>query len=245
MFGGPISAPEGGGAEAALIRAARAYEDGELAGAAALWRTRALPQVEAEWPRPFAAAIGKSIGAVLMQMDGQAAVGASRDAVEAWRRVEKWLRQAPMPLAGGRSTPAHFRKLRRDPETYRAAGRAEELRLCGAAVAVALNNRGTALAARGRFAEAWTAFAEAAALRREAFGWREAGLGAILANRTAAERRLGRDAQEGEAELAEIRRDPVPAGADRFLALTSGRSETRRRLLAGAELVPILRPAFR
>ena len=243
MSDAPISAPEPESVEAALVEAARAWESGDVAGAAALWREGALPRIEAEWHEPFAAALGASIGAVLLHGEGVDAVEAGRAAAAAWRRVEGWIGSAAMPLGGGRSTPAHFRKLRRDPETYRAAGRGEELRLCGAARAVALNNLGAALIALGRQAEALSVYAEAAALRRDAFGWREAGLAAILGNRAKAERRLGRDASATETELAQIARDPVPVGADRYLALAAGGHEHRRRLLAGAELVPILRQA--
>jgi hypothetical protein len=243
MSDAPISAPEPESVEAALVEAARAWDSGDAAGAAALWRERALPQIEAEWTGPFAAALGASLRAVLLHGEGVDAVEAGRVAAAAWQRVEGWLGTATMPLGGGRSTPAHFRKLRRDPETYRAAGRGEELRLCGAARAVALNNLGATLSALGRDGEALSAYAEAAALRRDAFGWREAGLAAILGNRAAAERRLGRDASATETELAEIVRDPVAVGADRFLALAAGEPEHRRRLLAGAELVPILRRA--
>jgi hypothetical protein len=243
MSDAPISAPEPESAEAALVEAARAWESGDAAAAAALWRERAAPRIEAECPEPLAAALGASLAAVLLHWEGGDAADSGRDAVLAWERAEGWLGTAAMPLGGGRSTPAHFRKLRRDPEAYRSAGRGEDLRLCGAARAVALNNLGVALSAPGRDAEAMSAFIEAAELRRRAFGWREAGLGAILGNRAKAERRLGRDASATDTELAAIARDPVPVGADRYLALAAGRRDLRRRLLAGAELVPILRPA--
>jgi hypothetical protein len=243
MSDAPISAPEPESAEAALVEAARAWESGDAAGAAALWRERSLPRIEAEWPEPLAAAFSASLRAVLLHWEGRDAVEAGRRTVLAWERVEGWLGAAAMPLGGGRSTPAHFRKLRRDPEAYRSAARGEDLRLCGAARAVALNTLGAALSALGRDAEALSAYIEAAELRRRAFGWREAGLGAILGNRAKAERRIGRDASATETELAKIARDPVPVGADRYLALAAGRHDLRRWLLAGAELVPILRPA--
>ncbi len=246
MSDAPISAPEDGDAQAALLRAARAFEAGAWEEAARLWRSLAMPAVRRDWPRPLAAAISAGIELVLLDADADAAVAATagRRAVETWRRVAAWLERAELPFSGGRSTPAHFRKHRRDPEAHRAVTLGEHLRLAGGGRAVALNNRADMLSRQGRARDALPLLREAASARRDAFGWREAGLGAILGNLAAAEREAGLDAGASEAARAAILRDPVSAGADRFLALASGQSPTRRALLAAAELVPILqRPA--
>jgi hypothetical protein len=228
MSGAPISAPE---AEFALLEAARAFEGGQQDLAAALWLERALPAVRVEWAAPLAHALASGIELVLQVSEGAAATEPGGDAVRAWDEVERWLPAAELPLAGGRSTPAHFRKHRQDPAVYRTVGLAEHLKLAGAGRAVALNNRGVGLAAIARNEEARALLHAAASLRRAAFGWREAGLDAILANAAAVD----------GVERAPLPGDPVPVGPDRFLALAAGQSELRRQLLAAAELVPILR----
>jgi hypothetical protein len=226
----PISAPEVDAAEAGLLEAARAFESGEHAGAAALWRERAIPALRREWPEPLAAALGAGLELVMELTDRAAPGGRSERAVAAWDAVAAWLEASPLPLAGGRSTPAHYRKHKRDPEVYRAVGLTEHLRLAGAGRAVALNNRALALMELGRAGEAGAPLREAAELRRAAFGWREAGLAAILRNSAA----LAGSAYDPPADL-------IAAGADRFQALAQGQPELQRRLLAAAQLVPILR----
>jgi hypothetical protein len=230
MSGVPISAPEGGMAEAALLEAARLYDEGAQGEAAALWRDRAEPAVRAEWPQALADALCHGLALVRDLIAGAPAVPAGERAVAAWDAVRPWLDASELPLAGGRSTPAHFRKHKQDPEIYRAVALAEHFRLADAGLAVALNNHALALAGVGRDEEALTLLREAASLRRVAFGWREAGLGAILANLATM-----------EAAEAAPPDDPVPVGVDRFVALARGRSALRRHLLASAELVPILR----
>ena len=233
MSGAPISAPEGGDAEAALLEAARIYEEGAQHEAAALWRDRAEPAVRAEWPQALADALCHGLALVRELIAGVPAVPAGDRAVVAWDAVRAWLEVSELPLAGGRSTPAHFRKHKRDPKIYRAVALAEHFRLADAGLAVALNNHALALSGIGGEEEALTLLRRAASLRRGAFGWREAGLGVILANVATME----------AAETA-LPDDPVPVGIDRFLALARGRSALRRHLLAAAELVPILqRPA--
>jgi hypothetical protein len=230
MSDAPISAPEEEPGETLLIEAARAFESGDERGAAALWRERAIPAVQKAWPPPLAEPVCAGLELVSLLVTGAPAEDAGRYAVDAWGSVAAWLSETELPLGGGRSTPAHFRKHKRDPEVYRAVGVAEHLRLAGAGRAVALNNHALALLALGLGEEALTWLREAASLRREAFGWREAGLGTILGNIAAIE----------GAEAA-LPGEPVPVGVDRFLALAQGEAGLRRRLLAAAQLVPILR----
>ncbi len=241
MSDAPISAPDAADADSVLLEAARAFEAGDKVRAAALWRERALAAIKRDWPSPFADAVCPGIELVLLRLTGSHAAKPARRAIRAWDAVQLWLSETEPPLAGGRSTPAHFRKLRRDPAIYRAVARREHLQFAGAGRAVALNNCGEALAALGREEEALALFREAATLRREAFGWREAGLGTILANLAVTEGRAGIDAGSSEAALAAILRDPVPVGPDRFLTLSAGQPDLRRFLLATAQLVPILR----
>ncbi|HXV25067.1 MAG TPA: hypothetical protein VED46_12510 [Alphaproteobacteria bacterium] len=241
MSDAPISAPDGAGADSALVEAARAFEAKDMVRAAALWRERAITAIKRDWPVSLAEAVCPGIDLVLLRTGGADAVEPGWRALKAWEAVLLWLSEIEPPLAGGRSTPAHFRKHRRDPAIYRAVARREYLRLAEAGRAVALNNCGEALTAHGREEEALTLFREAAVLRREAFGWREAGLGAILANLAVTERRAGLDADSSKAALAAILRDPVPVGPDRFLALSAGQPDLLRFLLAAAQLVPILR----
>lgn len=241
MSDAPISASEEEGAEGALLRAARAFEAGAWEEAGTFWRHLALPAVRRDWPRPLADAISTGIKLVLLDADAASAAKVGRQAVETWRKVELWLERTELPYSGGRSTPAHFRRHRRDPGAHRVVALGEHLRLAGGARAVALNNQAHALVLLGRAQDALPLLRQAASARREAFGWREAGLGAILGNLAAVEREAGLDAGASEAARAAILRDPVSAGADRFLALAAGQSPTRRALLAAAELVPILR----
>ncbi|MCI0430468.1 MAG: tetratricopeptide repeat protein [Rhodospirillales bacterium] len=245
MSDAPIWAPDPAGTDSALIEAARAFEASDYPRAAALWRALALPRISEEWPSPLAAAVAASLAAVLDRLDGEtaAAEASGREAAASWRLIEPWLADTALPFAGGRSTPAHFRKQRRDPDVYRTVARREHVRLVGAAAAVALNNLGEALAALGRVTEAVSFYREAVTLRGEAFGGREAGLGTILENLAAAERQAGLDAGASEAALAIVERDPVPSGVERYLSLASAEPKLRRRLLAAAELVPILRRA--
>jgi hypothetical protein len=243
MSDAPIWARKLVGIDSALIEAARAFEAGDRARAAAVWRGQVLPGIAEQWPSPLATALGASLAAVLDRLDGNTAQAeaSGRDAVARWRMVEPWLGEVPLSPRAGRSTSAHFRKARQDPEVYRGVVRQEHARLAGAAVAVALNNLGEALCALGRATEAVAFYGEAASLRSEAFGRREAGFGMILENLAAAERRAGFDASASVAALAIVERDSVPSGVDRYLALAPTEPELRRRLLAAAELVPILR----
>ena len=229
MSDAPISAPEDDPGES-LLEAARAFERGEERQAAELWRERAIPALRERWAPPLAEPVCAGLELVSLLATGAPAEDAGRQAVDAWRAVAAWLSETELPLAGGRSTPAHFRKHKRDPAVYRAVGLAEHLRLAGAGRAVALNNHALGLLALGRGEVALTLLREAASLRRDAFGWREAGLGTILGNIAAIE----------GAEAAPPG-DPVPVGVDRFLALAQGESGLRRQLLAAAQLVPILR----
>lgn len=232
MSDAPTSEPEDDPGESLLIEAARAFERGEERQAAELWRERAMPALRERWAPPLAEPVCAGLELVSLLVTGGSAEDAGRQAVDAWGPVAAWLSETELPLAGGRSTPAHFRKHRRDPEVYRAVGMAEHLRLAGAGRAVALNNRAIALTKAGREGDALANLHEAAALRRDAFGWREAGLLAILENIARIEGRPDGRAAPDEA---------VPVGADRFLALVQGQPELRRRLLAAAQLVPILR----
>jgi hypothetical protein len=234
MSDAPISAPEAEGeAETALLEAARAFDRAVSDRAVMLWRERVIPAVQAEWPEALADALCGSLVVTIAVIEGGAARERGDAALRAWERARHWLRDAVLPLAGGRSTPAHFRKHKRNPATYRAVSLAEHLRLAGGGRAVALNNHALALAVLGQGTEAATLLSEAATLRREAFGWREAGVRRIEENLAALARRAEHHAPVDDA---------IPAGADRYLALAIGQPEIRRRLLAAAQLVPILRP---
>jgi hypothetical protein len=231
MSDGPILALEYGPGQAELIEAACAFERGEHGLAATLWRERATPAVRRKWPPALADALCDGLDLV-MQLSLGAVVDSGERAVRAWDAVERRLCETQLPLAGGRSTPAHFRKHKRDPEVYRSVASAEHLRLAGAGRAVAQNNHALALATLCREDAALRLLQDAASLRREAFGWREAGLGTILDNIAALQRRPCADA---------VPSDPIPVGVKQFLALAAGQSDLRRRLLAAAQLVPILR----
>jgi hypothetical protein len=235
MSDAPISAPETEGeAEIALLEAARAFDRAAHDRAVTLWRERVIPAVRAEWPEALADALCGSLELAMAGMESGAASERGDAALRAWDAIERWLRETELPLAGGRSTPAHFRKHKRDPAVYRAVGLAEHLRLAGGGRAVVLNTQAMALAALGRMTEAASLLREAERLRREAFGWREEGLRQIQANLMALTGRADEDAAVD---------DLVPVGPDRYVAVTSGQPELRRRLLAAAQLVPILRRA--
>ena len=232
MSDAPISAPETEGeAETALLEAARAFDRAADDRAVTLWRERVIPAVQAEWPEALAQALCGGLLLAIAVMEGGAA-GERDAALRAWGGVERWLGGAELPLAGGRSTPAHFRKHKRDPAAYRAVNLAEHLRLAGGGRAVALNNQALALARLGRAGEAAALLGEAAKLRRGAFGWREAGLRQIEANLATLTRHAEQDTPASDA---------VPVGPDRYLTLAVGETQVRRRLLAAAQLVPILR----
>ena len=229
MSDAPISAPEREG-ETALLEAARAFERGEHETAAVLWRERAVPAVRRDWPAPLSEAVREGLELAMAVVGHAVAIAVAERAVSAWDAVGSWLASAELPLGGGRSTPAHFRKHKRDPQIYRGVALAEHVRLADAGRAVALNNHALVSAELGREEEALSLLRRAASLRQRAFGWREAGLGVILANVATIE---GTDAAPPE--------DPVPVGVNRFLAVAQGQPELRRQLIAAAELVPILR----
>jgi hypothetical protein len=232
MSDAPISAPEAEGeAETALLEAARAFDRAARDRAVTLWRERAIPAVQAEWPEALADALCGTLVVTIAVVEGEEARERGDAALGAWERARDWLREAELPLAGGRSTPAHFRKHKRDPAAYRAVSLVEHLHLAGGGRAVALNNHALALAAVAQGTEAASLLGEAATLRREAFGWREAGVRTIEANLAA----LTGTGHHAPAD------DAVPLGPDRYLALASGQPELRRRLFAAAQLVPILR----
>ena len=246
MSDAPISAPESGNDRgvSALIAAAWRFESGDTAAAAKLWRDQAMPILAKAWPDPLGDAAGRSVAAVLRKIGNEpsGAEPAARRAAAAWQEVEGWLGERDLPLAAGRSTPAHFRKERRDPATYRAVALRGHVQLAGAARAVALNLLGNAWAAQGRHQQAVDAYREAAELRRQAFGWREAGLATLLVNLAEAERAAGLHpaGAEGSARLGEVETSER-SGSDRFLELARGTTPLRRRLLAVALLVPILK----
>ena len=246
MSGVPISAPEPmkavGDWERLLLSACEAFEAGDRATAAALWHGPASTALATDWPSELDGAVGGTLRGIAHHLDRKFGKSEAcfRHALSAWEAVPAWLACVDLPSSRGGSTPAHFRRQRSRPGSKRAAALGQLSLVAVAARAATLNALAETLRERGRPAEALPFYREAASLRRQGLGWREAGLARILGNLLLVERETGGNADTVADELRAIETAPVPAGSRRFVEVSAGTSGVARMLLAAVQLVPIL-----
>lgn len=222
---------------------AEALPRGDLAAAAAGWRTTddlTLAFAEAD---PRRAATRTALGVIAARQGRFAeAQELCRRALALWDRAPEWIARMDVELKA-HSSLFHMRLEARHRNEIVHLGRVQNERMAAAGRAAALATLAALAAAAGRTDEAGTLYHEAIAARAKGLSHREEAAGWLNDDLAAA---LAPDSAEGRTargEAARIARDPVPAGAPRFLRRSWRKMTDERRLTAAVELAPLLRLA--